>query len=201
MAVPTGTRIPLNLRIRLLHINNHSGMPHPLLVRTARRPPMCGIQMRLQIAGECAPLSSHPIFAILMAAAQPCSCLGYQIIRGHYVSSPLSHTSTHSYNGNGYGASALPSGLPQDPTTAYHNRSYSQGSSASPSPPLFDPLQPGVPHANVMAQFIQIFFQRFGQNFPFLHSDDITKRFYNGTLSPVLASSIAALASRCVGIF
>ncbi|EIM80003.1 uncharacterized protein STEHIDRAFT_150846 [Stereum hirsutum FP-91666 SS1] len=116
--------------------------------------------------------------------------------RAQYVASPLSHTSGHSYSGNGYGTSALPSGLPQDPTTVYHNRSYSQGSSASPSPPLFDPHQPGVPQAAVMAQFIQIFFQRFGQNFPFLSSEDIQKRFYNGTLSPVLASSIAALASR-----
>lgn len=47
-----------------------------------------------------------------------------------------------------------------------------------------------------MPQLIQVFFGTMGAEYPYLTYQDIMARFYNGTLSPLISSCIAALAAR-----
>ncbi|THH18177.1 hypothetical protein EW146_g2766 [Bondarzewia mesenterica] len=110
--------------------------------------------------------------------------------RQHYVSSPLSYPSSSTSDYPSYSSSALPTGLPQDAPTSYTSRA------SSSSTGLFDPRQPNLPHPTLMAPLLSTFFEQFGRNFPFLQYDDISRRVYNGTLSPLLANSIAALSAR-----
>jgi hypothetical protein len=48
----------------------------------------------------------------------------------------------------------------------------------------------------MLVHLVQVFFECFSRNFPFLQYDDISRRVFNGTLSPLLANSIASLAAR-----
>ena len=67
---------------------------------------------------------------------------------------------------------------------------------ASQAPPLFDSRHGTMPHPTMLVHLVQVFFELFSRNFPFLQFDDISRRMFNGTLSPLLANSIAALAAR-----
>lgn len=49
-----------------------------------------------------------------------------------------------------------------------------------------------------MAYFIQAFFDNLSSYFPFINYGDVISQFFSQSLSPVLSSSIAALASRLV---
>jgi hypothetical protein len=53
-----------------------------------------------------------------------------------------------------------------------------------------------MPHPTMLLHLVQVFFECFSRNFPFLQYDDISRRVFNGTLSPLLANSIASLAAR-----
>jgi hypothetical protein len=48
----------------------------------------------------------------------------------------------------------------------------------------------------MLVDLVQVFFEYFSRNFPFLQFDDVSRRMFNGTLSPLLANSIASLAAR-----
>ena len=67
---------------------------------------------------------------------------------------------------------------------------------ASQAPPLFDTRHATMPHPTMLVHLVQVFFECFARNFPFLQYDDISRRVFNGTLSPLLANSIASLAAR-----
>ena len=62
--------------------------------------------------------------------------------------------------------------------------------------PLFDSRQVNMPHPTMLVHLVQVFFECFARNFPFLQYDDVSRRAFNGTLSPLLANSIASLAAR-----
>lgn len=62
--------------------------------------------------------------------------------------------------------------------------------------PLFDSRQANMPHPTILVHLVQVFFECFSRNFPFLQYDDVSRRVFNGTLSPLLANSIASLAAR-----
>ncbi|ETW80226.1 hypothetical protein HETIRDRAFT_321367 [Heterobasidion irregulare TC 32-1] len=47
-----------------------------------------------------------------------------------------------------------------------------------------------------MAHLLGVFCNNFERNFPFLQYDDLSRRLYNNSLSPILANSIAAISSR-----
>lgn len=53
-----------------------------------------------------------------------------------------------------------------------------------------------MPHPTILVHLVQVFFECFARNFPFLQYDDVSRRVFNGTLSPLLANSIASLAAR-----
>jgi hypothetical protein len=53
-----------------------------------------------------------------------------------------------------------------------------------------------MPHPTMLLHLVQVFFEYFSRNFPFLQYDDVSRRAFNGTLSPLLANSIASLAAR-----
>jgi len=53
-----------------------------------------------------------------------------------------------------------------------------------------------MPHPTMLVHLVQVFFECFSRNFPFLQYDDVSRRMFNGTLSPLLANSIASLAAR-----
>jgi hypothetical protein len=53
-----------------------------------------------------------------------------------------------------------------------------------------------MPHPTMLLHLVQVFFEYFSRNFPFLQYDDVSRRVFNGTLSPLLANSIASLAAR-----
>jgi hypothetical protein len=53
-----------------------------------------------------------------------------------------------------------------------------------------------MPHPTMLLHLVQVFFECFSRNFPFLQYEDVSRRVFNGTLSPLLANSIASLAAR-----
>jgi hypothetical protein len=53
-----------------------------------------------------------------------------------------------------------------------------------------------MPHPTILVHLVQVFFECFARNFPFLQYDDVSRRVFNGTMSPLLANSIASLAAR-----
>ncbi|KAJ7594678.1 hypothetical protein C8J56DRAFT_927363 [Mycena floridula] len=61
---------------------------------------------------------------------------------------------------------------------------------------LFDPDRPERPHPSLTPHFIQTFFDRMGNDYPWISYDEITAEYWDQTLSPQLANCIAALASR-----
>jgi len=67
--------------------------------------------------------------------------------------------------------------------------------------PLFDFDQPQYPHRSLMPHYIQIFTQHLGMKCPFITYYDTLERFSRGILPPLLSSSIAALAARCVCMY
>lgn len=69
-------------------------------------------------------------------------------------------------------------------------------SAAGQTPPLFDSRHGTMPHPTMLVHLIQVFFECFSRNFPFLQYEEISRRVFNGTLSPLLANSIASLAAR-----
>lgn len=107
--------------------------------------------------------------------------------RPHYASSPLSHSGS---NPSDYASYASSTGLPQDLSTTYSGRS------STSSAGLFDPRQPNLPNPNLMAHLLGVFCNNFERNFPFLQYEDLSRRLYNNSLSPILANSIAAISSR-----
>jgi hypothetical protein len=62
--------------------------------------------------------------------------------------------------------------------------------------PLFDSRHGTMPHPTMLVHLVQVFFECFSRNFPFLQYEDVSRRVFNGTLSPLLANSIASLAAR-----
>ncbi|PCH43556.1 hypothetical protein WOLCODRAFT_138429 [Wolfiporia cocos MD-104 SS10] len=61
--------------------------------------------------------------------------------------------------------------------------------------PLFDPQWPDRPHPTLMMQFIQTYFDHYGPSFPCLAYDETIRQFLEQSLSPVIATGIAALAA------
>ena len=61
--------------------------------------------------------------------------------------------------------------------------------------PLFDPQYPDRPNATLMMHFIQSYFDHYGSSFPCMAYDETVKQFLEQTLSPLIASGIAALAA------
>ncbi|CAL1708094.1 unnamed protein product [Somion occarium] len=100
--------------------------------------------------------------------------------------------STSSYLGNTSNAASL--------STYGIDFSNPQQSSEPSQTPLFDTRHPDRPHANLMAHFIQAFFDNLSSYFPFLSYENAVERFLNQSLPPMLASCIAALATRYVDI-
>jgi hypothetical protein len=69
-------------------------------------------------------------------------------------------------------------------------------SAAGQAVPLFDSRHGTMPHPTMLVHLVQVFFECFSRNFPFLQYEDISRRVFNGTLTPLLANSIASLAAR-----
>ncbi|KIY43304.1 hypothetical protein FISHEDRAFT_78648 [Fistulina hepatica ATCC 64428] len=61
---------------------------------------------------------------------------------------------------------------------------------------LFDPEHPRMPHPNLMPHFTEIFFERYSAQYPFMTADEIARKAWEGTLSPCIATCIAASAAR-----
>ncbi|KAG5646831.1 hypothetical protein DXG03_002208 [Asterophora parasitica] len=61
---------------------------------------------------------------------------------------------------------------------------------------LFDPDQPQCPHPMLMQNFVPIFFERFGGEFPFLSYDQVAGEAWERRLPAMLSNSIAGIASR-----
>jgi hypothetical protein len=59
---------------------------------------------------------------------------------------------------------------------------------------LFDPENHQRPHPGLMTHFIQVFFERFGPDFPFLQYQDILADFWDQRLSLIIANCVAAMA-------
>ncbi|PPQ96810.1 hypothetical protein CVT26_006211 [Gymnopilus dilepis] len=59
---------------------------------------------------------------------------------------------------------------------------------------LFDAENPQRPNPNLMTHFIQVFFERYGQDFNFLSYQDVLSDFWEQRLSLILANCIAAMA-------
>jgi len=62
---------------------------------------------------------------------------------------------------------------------------------------LFDPENHQRPHPGLMTHFIQVFFERFGPDFPFLQYQDILADFWDQRLSLIIANCVAAMAVKC----
>ena len=62
---------------------------------------------------------------------------------------------------------------------------------------LFDPENHQRPHPGLMTHFIQVFFERFGPDFPFLQYQDILADFWDQRLSLIVANCVAAMAVKC----
>jgi len=112
--------------------------------------------------------------------------------RPHYDRQP-SYPSSVPQPGNGtsradYSHYAIPdaSGAQRDRTAA----------TAGQALPLFDSRHGTMPHPTMLVHLVQVFFECFSRNFPFLQYEDVSRRVFNGTLSPLLANSIASLAAR-----
>lgn len=86
--------------------------------------------------------------------------------------------------------------------TSYHSRSNSHGASYEYqshqviSPQLFDQDLPYQPNPHLMHQFIQLFFEHYGADYPFLSQEITYRHFADKRLQPVLANIIAAMACR-----
>ncbi|CCL99846.1 uncharacterized protein FIBRA_01870 [Fibroporia radiculosa] len=79
-----------------------------------------------------------------------------------------------------------------------YNPSSEPFTTPSPSPvvlPLFDPRCPDQPHSTLMMHFIQTYFDHYGQTFPCLAYDETVRQFFEQSLSPLVATGIAALAA------
>ena len=63
---------------------------------------------------------------------------------------------------------------------------------------LFDAENPQRPNPNLMTHFIQVFFERYGQDFNFLSYQDVLSDFWEQRLSLILANCIAAMAVKSV---
>jgi hypothetical protein len=95
-----------------------------------------------------------------------------------------------------------------DPSYNYlsSNPHYSHSHHTNGAPPvaqnhhviLFDPEHPQIPHPTLMRHFIQIFFEQFGTEFPFISYDETMGQFFEQSLAPLLSNCIASLAVRYV---
>jgi hypothetical protein len=63
---------------------------------------------------------------------------------------------------------------------------------------LFDPAQPQYPNPLLMPQLIQVFYQENANQFPYMPYQETLGRFFNKTLSALVANCIAAVAVRYV---
>ncbi len=121
------------------------------------------------------------------------------ITRGGFVYSLLydSCTHFHAHRQHSY-TTSLPQLSNSSPRGDYASYAIADTSSAQRSQvlPLFDLRQANMPHPTILVHLVQVFFECFSRNFPFLQYDDISRRMFNGTLSPLLANSIASLAAR-----
>lgn len=103
----------------------------------------------------------------------------------------------HSYN------TTTPSPhLSPDSPSGYDNASLIYGASPgthsnqqSPLLPLFDPQQPDRPNPALMMHFIQTYFDHYGSSFPCLAYDETIRQFLDHSLSPLIATGMAALAA------
>jgi len=75
----------------------------------------------------------------------------------------------------------------------HHSRS-SSGRQSS----IFDPEYSQFPNPQFMSQFIQLFFQHLGSEYPFIKYEDVAGDFMERRMSVALSNSIAALAVQCV---
>jgi len=111
--------------------------------------------------------------------------------RPHYESGRQhSYTSSLPQLGNGSSRGDYASYAIADTSSAQRDRVVSQVL------PLFDSRQGNMPHPTILVHLVQVFFECFARNFPFLQYDDVSRRVFNGNLSPLLANSIASLAAR-----
>jgi hypothetical protein len=108
----------------------------------------------------------------------------------HLLRQP-SYTSAVPQIGNGTNRGDYPHYAIQATPGAQRDRA-----AASQAPPLFDSRHGTMPHTTMLVHLVQVFFECFSRNFPFLQYDDVSRRMFNGTLSPLLANSIASLAAR-----
>ncbi|KAI5121016.1 hypothetical protein M0805_005962 [Coniferiporia weirii] len=62
--------------------------------------------------------------------------------------------------------------------------------------PLFDTYRPNYPHPRLLPHLIYVFLDHAGSIFPFFEPDKIIAAAHEGSLSPLLANSLAAYAAR-----
>ncbi|KAI0256432.1 hypothetical protein BJV78DRAFT_466444 [Lactifluus subvellereus] len=121
-----------------------------------------------------------------------------------WFSSPLIEPAKPHYERQHSYTSSLPqlgNGTPRGDYTHYavpdaSGAQRDRAAAASQVLPLFDSRQVTMPHPTMLLHLVQVFFEYFSRNFPFLQYDDVSRRVLNGTLSPLLANSIASLAAR-----
>jgi len=104
----------------------------------------------------------------------------------HTGSSSVSSFQSRNDPGYGYNTPPVHSRSPLYPQTSRHHVH------------LFDPEQPQYPHPMLMQTFVQIFFERFSADFPFLTYDQVCADLWDRRLPPMLSSALAAIASRSV---
>ncbi|KAK7685204.1 hypothetical protein QCA50_011567 [Cerrena zonata] len=112
---------------------------------------------------------------------------------------PHVFTGVNSINGSQWDYGSTSHYSPEIPSPSSASSQYPGQSSSEPTvTPLFDLRHPDRPHANLMAYFIQAFFDNLSSSFPFMSYEVTVEQFLTQSLSPVLSSSIAALAARYV---
>ncbi|KAF5345321.1 hypothetical protein D9758_008496 [Tetrapyrgos nigripes] len=80
------------------------------------------------------------------------------------------------------------------PAPMMHHHHHSRSSSGPRQSSIFDPDNNQFPNFQFMSQFITLFFQHLGNEYPFIVYEDVWSDFMERRLSAPMANSIAALA-------
>jgi len=107
-----------------------------------------------------------------------------------FDSSRNNNNGLHYYPGHSSGHS--PSQLLRYPTNSRPNSFQPDQRSVQ----LFDPENPQRPHPSLMTHYINVFFEQYSAEYPFLSYQDISTDFWDQRLSSILANCIAAMASQ-----
>lgn len=133
------------------------------------------------------------IWAVLMGAHT-------QIYNQHFIFVLMSSHFSHSSSISSFDSSRSNNGMPYN-VAGHVPQAYSNSRPNSFQPDqriqLFDPVHQQRPHPSLMNHLIQVFFEQYGQDFPFLSYQDVVADYWDGRLPDVIANCVAAMAVKC----